>query len=152
MMLPIFDKIADRSVLNDFPKSSIDPASGVIKDKRHRIVVLFPAPFGPRNPNTSPLFTLKETSFTASKAPKRPPCRCGFFDPSRAWTDARCGSGWKWMRAAWCRELHNPGKRNNELCYQRGRIGKLTNKNQKSKMKDYLIVGHRTFCRSNSAR
>jgi hypothetical protein len=34
------------------------------------MVVLFPAPFGPRKPNTSPLFTVKFTSFTASNDPK----------------------------------------------------------------------------------
>ena len=35
-----------------------------------RIVVDFPAPFGPRNPSTSPSLTEKETPFTASKSPK----------------------------------------------------------------------------------
>jgi len=38
----------------------------------HRIrkVVVFPAPFGPRRPNTSPRSTEKEVWFTAVKAPK----------------------------------------------------------------------------------
>ena len=35
-----------------------------------RIVVDFPAPFGPRNPRTSPSLTEKETPFTAWKSPK----------------------------------------------------------------------------------
>jgi hypothetical protein len=34
------------------------------------IVVLFPAPLGPKNPKISPFFTEKETSFTATKSPK----------------------------------------------------------------------------------
>src|SRR5579884_2542383 len=36
-----------------------------------RTVVVLPAPFGPRNPNTSPGATPKETSSTARRSPKR---------------------------------------------------------------------------------
>src|SRR5262245_19584984 len=36
-----------------------------------RMVVVLPAPFGPRKPTTSPLATLKETSRTASTSPYR---------------------------------------------------------------------------------
>jgi hypothetical protein len=35
-----------------------------------RIVVDFPAPFGPRKPKTSPFSTVKETSLTAWSEPK----------------------------------------------------------------------------------
>src|SRR5690606_27295896 len=35
------------------------------------IVVVFPAPFGPRNPNTSPRPTENVTPSTATKSPKR---------------------------------------------------------------------------------
>ena len=35
-----------------------------------RMVVVLPAPFGPRSPKTSPLFTEKLTDFTAARAPK----------------------------------------------------------------------------------
>ena len=35
-----------------------------------RIVVDFPAPFGPRKPSTSPFPTEKEIPFTAWKSPK----------------------------------------------------------------------------------
>ena len=34
-----------------------------------RIVVDLPAPFGPRNPRTSPLFTSKDIPFTATAGP-----------------------------------------------------------------------------------
>ena len=34
-------------------------------------VVVFPAPLGPRNPNTSPRATSKETSSNATRSPKR---------------------------------------------------------------------------------
>jgi len=34
------------------------------------IVVLFPAPLGPKNPKISPFFTEKEISFTAIRSPK----------------------------------------------------------------------------------
>ena len=48
---------------------AIEPELGEIKDKRQRIVVLLPAPLGPKKPKTSPLLTVNETSFTASKSP-----------------------------------------------------------------------------------
>src|SRR5439155_26798266 len=43
-----------------------------------RMVVVLPAPFGPRNPRISPLFTSKETPSTAFVSPKR-------FTRSRTW-------------------------------------------------------------------
>jgi len=36
-----------------------------------RIVVVFPAPFGPRKPKTSPAVSSKETSETTSRRPNR---------------------------------------------------------------------------------
>src|SRR5689334_6671444 len=45
------------------------PDVGGINPVTMRIVVDFPAPFGPRKPSTSPRSTVKEISFTASFAP-----------------------------------------------------------------------------------
>jgi hypothetical protein len=47
------------------------PLVGVTKPASIFIVVDLPAPLGPRKPSTSPLATLKDTSSTAVKAPKR---------------------------------------------------------------------------------
>ena len=41
------------------------PEVGVMKPASMRMVVVFPAPFGPRNPSTSPGLTVKVTSSTA---------------------------------------------------------------------------------------
>src|SRR3569833_508900 len=41
------------------------PEDGVTNPASMRIVVVFPAPFGPRNPSTSPGLTVKVTSSTA---------------------------------------------------------------------------------------
>src|SRR5215468_1868608 len=48
-----------------------------------RIVELFPAPFGPRKPNASPLCTLKSIASTATRSPKRLTSPC-------AWTSGSC--------------------------------------------------------------
>ena len=68
-MLPTLAKMALRSSNKFFPKMRISPALGLIKESIQRIVVLFPAPLGPKNPNTSPLLTVKLTFFTASNEP-----------------------------------------------------------------------------------
>ena len=47
------------------------PAVGIMKPASMRIVVDLPAPFGPRNPSTSPRATLKVTLSTAVKLPNR---------------------------------------------------------------------------------
>jgi hypothetical protein len=47
------------------------PESGVRTPVSRRIVVVFPAPFGPRNPNISPSRTVRFTSFTAVTEPNR---------------------------------------------------------------------------------
>src|SRR5688572_17620876 len=46
------------------------PAVGGMKPVIMRIVVDLPAPFGPRNPSTSPRSTLNETPSTARLGPK----------------------------------------------------------------------------------
>src|SRR3954447_10495960 len=46
------------------------PAVGIMNPASIRIVVDLPAPFGPRNPSTSPRRTLKDTLSTAVKLPK----------------------------------------------------------------------------------
>jgi hypothetical protein len=52
------------------PATMAEPAVGEISVARIRTVVVLPAPFGPRNPNTSPLATRNETSDTAVRPPK----------------------------------------------------------------------------------
>src|SRR5258708_2354517 len=49
----------------------ISPESGARMLTIILIVVVLPAPFGPRKPNMEPSFTSKESSFTASKSPNR---------------------------------------------------------------------------------
>src|SRR4030067_2283021 len=45
------------------------PDVGVRRVQRIFMVVVLPAPFGPRKPNSSPFLTLKETSLTAVITP-----------------------------------------------------------------------------------
>jgi hypothetical protein len=56
--------------LNGIPATIAVPELGAISVPNIRTVVVLPAPFGPRNPNTSPLATLNETSDTAVRPPK----------------------------------------------------------------------------------
>ena len=51
------------------PKIFVEPLSGLENPIRCRMVVDFPAPLGPRNPNTSPLSTRKDTSKTPRPEP-----------------------------------------------------------------------------------
>ena len=51
------------------PSSAARPAVGRIRSSRMRISVLLPAPFGPRNPNTSPCSTRRSTSTSACTSP-----------------------------------------------------------------------------------
>ena len=53
------------------PPTSADPSVDLIRVQRIEIVVVFPAPFGPRNPNVSPSRIVKETLRTASISPYR---------------------------------------------------------------------------------
>src|SRR6266436_5259091 len=52
------------------PHTETVPALGGMKPVIMRMVVDLPAPFGPRNPSTSPLPTSKETPSTARFGPK----------------------------------------------------------------------------------
>ena len=54
-----------------WPQMAAVPDVGGMKPVIIRIVVDFPAPFGPRKPSTSPFSTAKEMPLTASKLPKR---------------------------------------------------------------------------------
>src|SRR4029079_11792716 len=47
------------------PRSEARPAVGRISPSRHRMVVVFPAPFGPRNPKTPPSGTSRSRPSTA---------------------------------------------------------------------------------------
>src|SRR5207237_8947637 len=51
------------------PATTAVPAVGEISVARIRTVVVLPAPFGPRNPNTSPPATLNDTPDTAVSPP-----------------------------------------------------------------------------------
>src|SRR6266581_4144390 len=53
------------------PATSAVPEVGRIRVPRTRTVVVFPAPFGPRNPNTSPIPTSKVRSSKARRSPNR---------------------------------------------------------------------------------
>jgi hypothetical protein len=53
------------------PSSRICPLVGASWVVSILMVVVFPAPFGPRNANTSPRFTSNEMPLTASVSPKR---------------------------------------------------------------------------------
>src|SRR5580692_9798690 len=61
---PLFD-------VSGMPATVADPEVGAIRVPRVRTVVVFPAPLGPRNPNTSPRKTSKETSEKAVRLPNR---------------------------------------------------------------------------------
>ena len=52
------------------PSMTAVPDVGGRKPVIIRMVVDFPAPFGPRKPSTSPSLTEKDTPFTAGKSPK----------------------------------------------------------------------------------
>ena len=60
-----------RSGSRAMPATVADPELGAMSVPRARTVVVFPAPFGPRKPNTSPRPTLKVTSSNAIRPPKR---------------------------------------------------------------------------------
>src|SRR5687768_14944253 len=53
------------------PLTLAEPDVGEMKQVRMRMVVDFPAPFGPRNPTTSPRFTSKLIFSRARTAPNR---------------------------------------------------------------------------------
>jgi len=51
------------------PKMLADPLDGRMKSSKVRIVVVLPAPFGPRNPKISPWYTWRFRSWTATNLP-----------------------------------------------------------------------------------
>jgi hypothetical protein len=58
------------SFITSKPAIKAFPDVGFSKVVKIIIVVLFPAPLGPKNPKISPFCTEKETSFTATRSPK----------------------------------------------------------------------------------
>src|SRR5690606_13203157 len=64
-------RTSSRSVTMSCPATRAVPEVGVASVHSMLIVVVLPAPFGPRKPNTSPGATSKLTPFTASKSPNR---------------------------------------------------------------------------------
>ncbi len=59
-----------RSETTSCPATSALPPVGLASVQSMLIVVVLPAPFGPRKPNTSPAATSKLTPRTASSSPK----------------------------------------------------------------------------------
>ena len=57
--------------LGSDPNTCTDPAEGRNRSTNMRIVVDFPAPFGPRKPSTSPVSTSRDNRSIANVAPKR---------------------------------------------------------------------------------
>src|SRR5258706_1603215 len=68
-MYPIKGLTFSGFFVTSIPMILADPSVGVSNPHNIRIVVVFPLPFGPRYPNTSPGCTVKETWSTAEKSP-----------------------------------------------------------------------------------
>ena len=71
------------------PRTRTDPAVERTRPNRHRIVVVLPAPFGPRKPNTPPAGTSRSRPATATAVPdleryslRRPRIEIGYPSPS----------------------------------------------------------------------
>jgi hypothetical protein len=60
---------APAEALDSMPKTRIRPLVGLMRSSAVRIVVVLPAPLGPRNPNTSPWLTVRSTSMTPRCSP-----------------------------------------------------------------------------------
>src|SRR5579859_3971365 len=56
---------------NGAPSTSASPPDGRASPRRSFTTVVFPAPLGPRKPNTSPRSTVIDREFTATVSPKR---------------------------------------------------------------------------------
>src|SRR6187401_2148118 len=67
----MLDRTADCSVATSNPATRAAPAVGRSSVQRIEIVVVLPAPFGPRNPNSSPGSTENDTPSTAVKSSNR---------------------------------------------------------------------------------
>src|SRR5512138_537240 len=70
-MQPTCDIAFAKSRCRSKPAMRTCPRSGRASPTSMRIVVVFPAPFGPRNPKTSPAESSNETSETTSRLPNR---------------------------------------------------------------------------------
>src|ERR1039457_451382 len=81
----MFSLICSGSVTMSKPATVPLPLLGGRMPQSIRMVVDFPAPFGPRKPNISPFLTSRLTLLTATKSPKR-------FERSRRMT-AKSTSG-----------------------------------------------------------
>ena len=66
---PMRGRISRFLFVTSIPRRLTIPDVGVRIVSMISTVVVFPAPFGPRNANTSPFLTLNETSLTARKSP-----------------------------------------------------------------------------------
>src|ERR1700761_600693 len=62
-------RTSSRAVTTSKPATSACPALGLVRVQSMLIVVVLPAPLGPRKPKTSPVPTSKPTPLTASKSP-----------------------------------------------------------------------------------
>src|SRR5437870_7502159 len=76
-------RIAAPSRCGSSPRMLSVPSDGGDTQPIIRIVELFPAPFGPRKPNASPLCTSKSIPSTATRSPKR-------LTSPRAWISGVC--------------------------------------------------------------
>ena len=65
------------SAVTSYPATRAPPEVGLSNVDRMRMVVVFPAPLGPRKPNSSPRSTSKLTSSTARDSP---------YTLTRSWT------------------------------------------------------------------
>ena len=84
-MNPIRRREAERTPPRS-PKIRTVPASGKARQLRILIVVVFPAPFAPRNPTTSFSPTVKETSSRTRTLRRQNPVGYDFTSPSTSMT------------------------------------------------------------------
>src|SRR5262245_49094771 len=68
-MYPTSCRIASGSFATSRPSTSALPVANGISPQSARMSVVFPDPFGPSSPNTSPRSTANDTSLTAVKSP-----------------------------------------------------------------------------------
>src|SRR3954453_14909965 len=89
-------RTSSRSVVTAWPPTRALPDVGLTSVQSMLMVVLLPAPLGPRKPNTSPGETAKDTPRTASTSPK---------DFLRSWTSmaAAAVAAWGGERGAMAR-------------------------------------------------
>ena len=71
LIYPMFRLIFSFCLYTSNPATVALPEVGIDNPQSMRIAVVFPAPFAPRKPNISPLFTSNEIALTAIKSPNR---------------------------------------------------------------------------------